>query len=126
MTKPNQNTGVEAYLKASGTTQADLERSMQQMQKAIEALPEALGPWALSLSDGGQTLTYSFDAQQDDTGVAELLQALSAQGIHFKDLRSSESSLEDIFVSLVHQPATTPATPPGAAAHPTSPTKTSA
>lgn len=73
------------------------------LQHPIEALPEALAHWALSLSDGGQTLTYSFDARQEETGVAELLQALSAQGIHFKDLRSSESSLEDIFVSLVQE-----------------------
>ncbi len=48
-------------------------------------------------------VTYTFDAHREDTGIAELLAALAAQGIAFKDLRSSESSLEDIFVSLVHE-----------------------
>jgi ABC-2 type transport system ATP-binding protein len=64
------------------------------------ALPRwRAGRWRLS-SDG-LTLTYTFDAQKDDTGIAELLAALGAKGIHFRDLRSSESSLEEIFVGLV-------------------------
>ena len=79
--------------------QKQLEVSLQQ---PLAAVPEALQPWALALSPDGLTLTYTFDAQKDDTGIAPLLSALTAQGIHFKDLRSSESSLEDIFVSLVH------------------------
>ena len=66
-------------------------------------MPAALAQWPLTLSTDGLTLTYSFDAQKDDTGIAELLAALGEHGIHFKDLRSSESSLEDIFVSLVHE-----------------------
>ena len=73
------------------------------LQQPLAAVPEALAHWPLSLSDDGLTLTYSFDAQKDDTGIAELLAALGEHGIHFKDLRSSESSLEDIFVSLVHE-----------------------
>ena len=72
------------------------------LQHPMTAVPASLAPWALSLSTDGQTLTYRFDAQKEDTGIAELLAALSGEGIHFKDLRSSESSLEDIFVSLVH------------------------
>lgn len=67
----------------------------------LEAVPAALGGWPLSLSSDGLTLTYTFDAQKDDTGIAELLAALGAQGIHFRDLRSSESSLEEIFVGLI-------------------------
>ena len=73
------------------------------LQQPMAAVPPSLAPWPLALSADGLTLTYSFDAQKDDTGIAELLAALGAQGIHFKDLRSSESSLEDIFVSLVHE-----------------------
>lgn len=73
------------------------------LQQPLPALPEALAPWSLALSGDGLTLTYTFDAQKDDTGIAHLLAALSAEGIHFKDLQSSESSLEDIFVSLVHE-----------------------
>ncbi|MBE0588236.1 MAG: ABC transporter ATP-binding protein [Hydrogenophaga sp.] len=73
------------------------------LQHPLPAVPPALASWPLALSADGLTLTYSFDAQKDDTGIAELLAALGTEGIHFKDLRSSESSLEDIFVSLVHE-----------------------
>ena len=73
------------------------------LQQTITRVPEALAPWALEITEGGHALTYTFDAQKDDTGIAELLRALADNNIHFKDLRSSESSLEDIFVSLVHE-----------------------
>lgn len=72
------------------------------LQHALERLPEALASWPLELSGQGLTLTYTFDTQKEETGIAELLRALAGQGIDFKDLQSSESSLEDIFVSLVH------------------------
>ncbi|MGQ2921804.1 MAG: ABC transporter ATP-binding protein [Hydrogenophaga sp.] len=72
------------------------------LQHALERLPEALTSWPLELSGNGLTLTYTFDTQKEETGIAELLRALAGQGIDFKDLQSSESSLEDIFVSLVH------------------------
>ena len=72
------------------------------LRQPMEQVPAALQRWPLELDNGGQALTYTFDSQQEDTGIAELLRALAAQGIDFKDLHSSESSLEDIFVSLVH------------------------
>jgi ABC-2 type transport system ATP-binding protein len=72
------------------------------LQQPMERVPDALARWSLELSQHGQKLTYSFDTQQEDTGIAALLRALGEQGIDFKDLHSSESSLEDIFVSLVH------------------------
>ncbi|MBS3997879.1 MAG: ABC transporter ATP-binding protein [Hydrogenophaga sp.] len=75
------------------------------LQQPLAAVPENLAHWPLTLSSDGLTLTYSFDVQKDDTGIAELLAALGAQGIHFKDLRSSESSLEEIFVGLVNDPS---------------------
>ena len=71
------------------------------LQHPLPAIPDALAHWPLSLSADGLSLTYTFDAQKDDTGIAELLAALGAQGIHFRDLRSSESSLEEIFVGLI-------------------------
>ena len=74
------------------------------LQHAMAQLPEALTRWPLELSNEGHTLTYTFDTQKEDTGIAELLRTLNAQGIDFKDLQSSESSLEDIFVSLVRKP----------------------
>ncbi|WP_305806857.1 ABC transporter ATP-binding protein [Stenotrophomonas sp. YIM B06876] len=73
------------------------------LQQPMERVPDALARWLLELSADGSALTYHFDTQQEDTGIAALLRALQEHGIDFKDLHSSESSLEDIFVSLVHQ-----------------------
>ncbi|MDP3836025.1 MAG: ABC transporter ATP-binding protein [Hydrogenophaga sp.] len=73
------------------------------LQHPLERLPESLSSWPLELSGAGHALTYTFDTQKEETGIAELLRALAGQGIDFKDLQSSESSLEDIFVSLVHK-----------------------
>ena len=56
---------------------------------------------ALELAADGTELVYAFDAQAESTGIAELMRALTERGIDFKDLRTEESSLEDIFVSLV-------------------------
>jgi ABC-2 type transport system ATP-binding protein len=75
------------------------------LQQPLAAVPEGLARWPLRLSADGLTLTHSFDTCEEDTGIAELLAALAAHRIHFKDLRTSESSLEDIFVSLVHDKA---------------------
>ena len=72
-----------------------------QLQAPLTAVPRGLESWPLELSDDGQTLTYTFDTQGDDTGIAELLRKLGELGVDFKDLRSSESSLEEIFVSIV-------------------------
>ncbi|HMG53732.1 MAG TPA: ABC transporter ATP-binding protein [Kofleriaceae bacterium] len=72
-----------------------------QLQAPLDRIPDALAGYALELSGGGETLTYTFDVQREQTGIAALLRQLDELGIGFKDLRSSESSLEDIFVSLV-------------------------
>jgi ABC-2 type transport system ATP-binding protein len=74
------------------------------LRQPMARVPAGLAAWPLELSDDGQTLVYTFDAQQEETGITALLRALGEQGIDFKDLRSSESSLEDIFVTLVRQP----------------------
>jgi len=76
------------------------------LTQPLGSLPQALARWPLTLSHDGQTLSYTFDTQNDDAGMADLLAALVANGIHFKDLRTMESSLEDIFVSLVKDPET--------------------
>ncbi len=73
------------------------------LQQALTAVPASLARWPLTLSADGLTLTYTFDTCEEDTGIAELLAAMGSLGIAFKDLRSSESSLEDIFVRLVHE-----------------------
>jgi ABC-2 type transport system ATP-binding protein len=73
------------------------------LRQPMSNIPAELNPWSLTLSDDGHALIYSFDAQEEETGIAELLRTLGEHGIDFKDLRSSESSLEDIFVGLVHK-----------------------
>jgi len=76
-----------------------------QLQAPLERVPEGLAGLPLELSADGSALVYTFDAQAEETGIAPLLRRLHEQGIDFKDLHSSESSLEDIFVSLVREPA---------------------
>jgi len=82
-----------------------------QLRAPLQAIPAALVGLPLELSEGGQALVYTFDTQQEETGIGALLKQLAGLGIDFKDLHSSESSLEDIFVSLVHagRPADAPA-----------------
>ena len=70
----------------------------------LPALPEALAEWAPSLEDDGHTLSYAFDSHADTTGISGLMRALDGLGIGYKDLSTHQSSLEDIFVSLVHEP----------------------
>ena len=72
------------------------------LQHPMTSVPAGLSSWALELSGDGNSLVYTFDTQKEDTGIAALMRALAEQGIDFKDLHSSESSLEEIFVSLVH------------------------
>ena len=67
----------------------------------METLPPELAEWQLELKDGGNELLYSFDGQAERTGIPSLLRRMSDLGIGFKDLHTSESSLEEIFVSLV-------------------------
>ncbi len=75
------------------------------LQNRLERMPPAVAALGLELSADGMELVYSFDAQRETSGIARLLRSLSEQGIDFKDLRTSESSLEDIFVSLVGRDA---------------------
>lgn len=72
-----------------------------QLQSPLPALPSELASHPLQLSEDGMELVYTFDSQSEHTGIAELLRMLGVHGIDFRDLRTSESSLEDIFVSLV-------------------------
>ena len=73
------------------------------LQNPVTALPESLSEFALEVADEGNQLIFTFDTQREHTGIAELLRQLNQQRIEFKDLHSSESSLEEIFVNLVHQ-----------------------
>lgn len=71
------------------------------LQTPLRQLPDALAGLALELSADGNELVYTFDAQAEETGIAALLRCLGEHGIDFKDLQTTQSSLEEIFVSLV-------------------------
>jgi ABC-2 type transport system ATP-binding protein len=71
------------------------------LQEPLKAVPGGLGSYDLALANDGADLVYTFDAQAEHTGIAELLRELSRQGVDFKDLQTEQSSLEEIFVSLV-------------------------
>ena len=74
-----------------------------QLALPLAQLPIALSAHSLEISAGGNELTYTYDARSEHSGIAALLQDLDTAGIHFKDLQTSQSSLEDIFVSLVRE-----------------------
>ncbi len=74
------------------------------LQGRLDMIPPALAPYDLELCDGGQSLIYDYDTRGERTGITSLLGDLRTAGIRLTDLETSQSSLEDIFVSLVHQP----------------------
>ncbi|MXU66511.1 ABC transporter ATP-binding protein [Oceanomicrobium pacificus] len=90
----------QALMQKMGQKQLTLD-----LQAPLDALPDSLMDYALELGDGGTSLTYTYDTQAKRTGITALLGDLSAAGISFRDLRTSQSSLEEIFVSLVKDSA---------------------
>jgi ABC-2 type transport system ATP-binding protein len=72
-----------------------------QLAEPLPAVPRELAEWQLELSDDGRTLIYRFDAKAERTGIPSLLTAMRDAGVTFRDLDTHQSSLEDIFVSLV-------------------------
>ncbi|MDB5417945.1 MAG: ABC-type multidrug transport system, ATPase component, partial [Phenylobacterium sp.] len=68
------------------------------LQEPLKAVPEGLTQYDLELAAEGAELTYTFDAQAEHTGIAELLRELAGRGVDFKDLQTQQSSLEEIFV----------------------------
>jgi len=75
------------------------------LSEPLEAVPDELAQWNLQLAGEGHELVYEFDSQAEATGVPSLLRRMSDIGIAFKDLNTRQSSLEDIFVGLVHDTA---------------------
>ena len=88
---------------------ADLIRKLGKRQLTVKlthplaAIPPELDEFGMALSADGTTLAYEFDSQRDETGVPELIRRLTDLKLEFKDLHTAESSLEDIFVSLVSE-----------------------
>jgi ABC-2 type transport system ATP-binding protein len=75
------------------------------LQEPMTTIPDELAGWQLVLSADGGELVYTFDAKDNSAGIPALLRRLSDLGIGYKDLNTRQSSLEDIFVSLVHERA---------------------
>jgi ABC-2 type transport system ATP-binding protein len=73
------------------------------LAEPLGALPPELGEWQVALKADGHEIEYLFDTQAERTGVSSLLRRLGDLGIGYKDINTQQSSLEDIFVSLVHQ-----------------------
>jgi ABC-2 type transport system ATP-binding protein len=73
------------------------------LQHPIAGIPPGFEAYGLELTPDRENLVYTYDAQREHTGIVPLLEQLAAAGIGFKDLQTSQSSLEDIFVGLVHR-----------------------
>jgi len=87
-----------ALMKKLGKKQLTL-----QLQQPLQAIPETLASFPLTLNEAGDQLVYTYDEQNEKVRITELLRQLSALNIEFRDLNTSQSSLEDIFVSLVEE-----------------------
>jgi len=87
----------DALMRKLGKKQLTLD-----LQAPLAAVPEGLNGYQIELAGEGRQLIYSFDANAEDTGIPGLLRRLNELGVDFKDLHTEQSSLEDIFVSLVH------------------------
>ena len=73
------------------------------LQSAIKSIPESLADYQLSLSEDGMQITYRYDVKQQQTGITALLGEMAKAGVKLRDLQTHTSSLEEIFVTLVHK-----------------------
>jgi len=74
-----------------------------ELHRPLQRIPEALARYGLELSPGGGEIVYTYDIRKRETGIVALLDAVAAAGIGFKDLKTTQSSLEEIFVRLVRE-----------------------
>jgi ABC-2 type transport system ATP-binding protein len=72
------------------------------LAEPLSSVPAELSDWKLELNDNGHMLRYQFDSHAERTGIASLMRRLADLGIAYKDLSTHQSSLEEIFVELVH------------------------
>jgi ABC-2 type transport system ATP-binding protein len=86
----------QGLMQKLGTKQLLIE-----LRQSVDEVPAALAEYGLDLSADGNYLVYTYDTQSERTGITALLQDLNDTGLSLKDLRSSQSSLEEIFVNLV-------------------------
>jgi ABC-2 type transport system ATP-binding protein len=88
----------KALMKKLGKKQLTLH-----LQQPMNTIPADLSDWNLVLANGGSELEYSFHASEERTSIPALLRRIGDLGIGYKDLNTRQSSLEDIFVSLVSE-----------------------
>jgi len=74
-----------------------------QLHRPVATIPDGLASFQLARSDDGKELTYTYDTRSERTGIRRLLNALDEAGLTFRDLQTTQSSLEDIFVDLVKE-----------------------
>jgi ABC-2 type transport system ATP-binding protein len=74
-----------------------------ELREPLATIPPMLAAYKLTLAAGGKELTYTYDTRAEHTGITALLDDIGNAGIKFSDLRTTQSSLEDIFVGLVRQ-----------------------
>ncbi|TNM64860.1 ABC transporter ATP-binding protein [Aliirhizobium smilacinae] len=89
-----------ALMKQFGRKQLKLD-----LTEKLETIPPSLASFALSLGEDGMSLVHEYSHEESQDSIASLLSALTAAGIHFRDLSTRQSSLEDIFVALVEEKA---------------------
>ncbi len=89
--------------KAELMRQLGKKRLTLQLHQKVDAIPEALTSPQLTLSDDGTEITYTYDTRSERTGITTLLNDLRDAGIRFRDLQTTQSSLEEIFVDLVRE-----------------------
>ena len=101
------NHGKLMLVEETATLMKQLGRKQMvlELQQPINSVPDALKSYALTLADGGASLTYDYDTQAERTGITRLLADLASAGISVRDLNTSQSSLEQIFLSLVEEAA---------------------
>ena len=90
----------QALMRKLGRKQLTLE-----LQKKVNSIPEELKDFDLEIGEDGHQLIYTYDTQADRTGITALLRTLNEAGIRFRDLNTTQSSLEEIFVDLVKKSA---------------------
>ena len=89
-----------ALMRSLGTKQLIVH-----LARPLGAIPDGLSEWKIALNGGGKALEVTYDAHQDETGIAALLRRLGELGVEYRDLETKQTSLEDIFVSLVGERA---------------------
>ena len=84
--------------------QLGIKQLTLELKGELRELPAALQSYKLELAVGGAQLVYTYDAAEENNGIAQLLEDLSREGIAYRDLNTKQSSLEEIFVNLVRSP----------------------